>query len=77
MTKNAIPVSPDFLEHERWLDGIVPLREGARLAAVSVHTLKREARKGRYQLIAVSERRWGIRRRNALQLPAREAAAKN
>jgi hypothetical protein len=68
--ENTIPASSDSLERERWLDAIVPLAEGAQLASISVDTLKREAKRGRYQLISVSARRKGIRRRNALQLPA-------
>jgi hypothetical protein len=64
------PPSPiDPLERERWLDAIVTLAEGAKLAGeISIDMLKREALKGRYQLIRVSERRLGIRRRNALGL---------
>src|SRR5262245_52947684 len=62
------PVDPR--EHERWLDAIVPLTEGAKLAGdISIDTLKREAKSGRYTLIRVSERRLGIRRRDALMIP--------
>lgn len=65
-------ISPpaDPREHERWLDAIVTLAEGAKLAGdISIDTLKREAKRGRYTLIRVSERRLGIRRREALLIP--------
>jgi len=64
-----IPPPTDPTEYARWLDGIASLQEGARLAGdISVDTLRREARKGRYRLIQVSERRLGIRRRDALRM---------
>jgi hypothetical protein len=60
-------VSPfDPVEHHRWLEGLVPLQEGARLRGVSVDTLKRERDRGRVKFERVSERRWAIRRRVAL-----------
>ena len=62
---NSIP-PVDPVEHHRWLEGIVPLQEGAELRGVSVDTLKRERDKGRVEFERVSERRWGIRRRVAL-----------
>jgi hypothetical protein len=71
MTKtSARPAFPpiDPREHARWLEGIASLQEAAELVGVSVDTLKREAAKGRYRLIQVSERRLGIRRRDALGL---------
>jgi len=63
----AVLIPPaDPVEHERWLEGIVRLQEGARLRSVSVDTLKRERDRGRVKFERVSERRWGIRRRVAL-----------
>jgi hypothetical protein len=59
-----LPVDP--VEHHRWLEALVPLQEGAQLRGTSVDTLKREHRKGRLKLERVSERRWSIRRREAL-----------
>ena len=66
----ARPIIPptDPTEYARWLDGIAPLSEGAELRGVSVDTLKREAQRGRFRLLRVSERRLGIRRRDALML---------
>ena len=56
-------------ERERWLDGIVPLSEGAELrSGIHPDTLKREAAKGRVKPIRISQRLWGIRRRDALML---------
>jgi hypothetical protein len=64
MSNTPLPLpSP---EYEAWLDGIVPLAEGARLRNVSVDTIKREAAKGRVKLVQRSERLLGIRRREAL-----------
>jgi hypothetical protein len=65
--KTPTPPPPtDPVEYQRWLDGIATLQEGAQLRSVSVDTLKRGAQQGRYQLLRVSARRWGIRRRDAL-----------
>jgi hypothetical protein len=58
--------APGDPDHQQWLDGIVPIQEGARLRSTSVDTLKREYAKGKLELLRVSERRWGIRRRVAL-----------
>jgi hypothetical protein len=60
----------DPIERQRWLDAIIPLQEAAQLRGVHVETLKREAKRGRLTLIRVSERRLGIRRRDALAIPA-------
>ena len=62
---NSIP-PVDPLEYDLWLDGIVSLEEGAGLRSVSVDTLRRERDKGRVKFVQVSERRKGIRRREAL-----------
>jgi hypothetical protein len=62
------PTPATDFDRERWLDGIVPLAEGARLISVSVDTLKRAAVKGRYRLIRVGERKLGVRRRDVLGL---------
>jgi hypothetical protein len=58
------PIDP--LEYELWLDGIVSLEEGAGLRSVSLDTLRREHDRGRVKFVQVSERRKGIRRRDAL-----------
>ena len=52
--------------HERWLDSIVSLQEAAELRGVCVDTLKRQHAKGKAELLRVSDRRWGMRRRHAL-----------
>jgi len=62
------------IEHQRWLDEIVPLAEGAYLRKVSVDTLKREARKGNIRIIELSARRRGITRREALKANSAEVA---
>jgi hypothetical protein len=66
--KRTTPPPPvDTIEHERWLDEIVLLDEGARLrGGVHVDTIKRAHAKGLLKLERISERRWGIRRRVAL-----------
>jgi hypothetical protein len=63
-TTSIPPIDP--LAYELWLDGIVSLEEGADLRNVSVDTLRREGEKGRVKFVQVSERRKGIRRREAL-----------
>jgi hypothetical protein len=68
MKKHPTAPAPDDPEYQRWLDGITSLREGAQLRGTSVDTLKREAVRGKLRLLRVSERRWGIRRRDALML---------
>jgi hypothetical protein len=54
-------------EHERWLDEIVGLPEGAALRKVSVDTLKREHKRGNLKILELSLRRRGITRREALR----------
>jgi hypothetical protein len=53
-------------EHQRWLDEIVTLTEGAMLRKVSVDTLRREAKLGRVKILKLSPKRRGITRREAL-----------
>lgn len=60
-------LQPDEADHEKWLDEIVSLPEGASLRKVSVDTLKREGKTGRVKIIELSERRRGITRREALK----------
>ena len=55
------------LEHERWLDEIVTLPEGAYLRKTSIDTLKREAKRGNLTILELSPRRRGITRREALR----------
>jgi hypothetical protein len=52
--------------HEQWLDAIVPLREAAALRGVHIDTLKRAHAQGKLELLRVSARKWGVRRRVAL-----------
>jgi len=59
--------APADAEHERWLDEIVGLPEGAFLRKVSVDTLKREAKRGTITIIELSAKRRGITRREALK----------
>lgn len=66
-TSKPIPNPTPDAEHERWLDEIVPLPEGASLRKISVDTLKREGRRGKLKIIELSERRLGITRREALR----------
>ena len=63
VTGKAIPDS----DHERWLDEIVSLPEGAYLRKCSVDTIRREGKRGNLQIIELSERRRGITRREALK----------
>jgi hypothetical protein len=68
---NISPLSAptDPIELERWLNGIVRLKEGAELRGVSIDTLRRsEGPQGRNRLLNVGERAKGIRRRDALLL---------
>ena len=67
MTRRSLNTAPRRFDpdYERWLDGIVPPREGAALRGVSVDSLKRYSAD---KLIRVSARRLGIRRRHALML---------
>jgi hypothetical protein len=60
-------LQPNEADHEKWLDEIVSLPEGASLRKVSVDTLKREGKTGRVKIIELSERRRGITRREALK----------
>jgi hypothetical protein len=60
------PIDP--IEHERWLEGIVRLAEGAKLRGVHPVTLKRDAVKQK-QLLQLGERAVGVRRRFALMIP--------
>jgi hypothetical protein len=57
----------DVDHHERWLDEIVPLPEGAMLRKISVDTLKREWKRGKLTIIELSAKRRGITRREALK----------
>jgi hypothetical protein len=57
----------DADHHDRWLDEIVPLTEGASLRKISVDTLKREAKRGTLHIIELSKQRRGITRREALK----------
>ena len=74
MKQTATLTAPaDPIELERWLNGIVRLKEGAALRGVHPDTLRREAIRGRVKLIQVSERAVGIRRRDALMLGDQKA----
>jgi len=55
------------VEHERWLEEIVSLREAARLRGISIETLKSEIGRGALKDIQVSRKRRGMRRREALR----------
>jgi hypothetical protein len=55
-------------EHERWLDEIVTLAEGAALRKVSVDTLRREHKRGNIDILGLSAKRRGITRREALKV---------
>ena len=57
------PVDP--FDYQVWLDGIVNLEEGAALRGVAINTLKKYAGD---KIIAISARRRGIRRRDALMI---------
>jgi hypothetical protein len=67
-TETNSPSPTDPREYERWLDGIVRLPEGAQLRGnVHPETLKRDA-KAKGQLLQLSKRAVGIRRRHALMI---------
>jgi hypothetical protein len=74
MTKHAVQSSPpptDPLERERWLDAIIPLEEAAALRGdCTPEALIRGHRKGTVKLIRRTTRLWGMRRREALAMPA-------
>ena len=57
----------DATAYERWLDEIVYLPEGATLRKVSVDTLKRMGKRGEVEILDLSDRRKGIRRREAMK----------
>jgi hypothetical protein len=67
-TRSIFSSPADPAEHQRWLDGIVRLAEGARLRGVHPDTLRREARKGRIRLLRLGERAVGVRRRDVLMI---------
>jgi hypothetical protein len=54
-------------EYQAWLDGIVRMSEAARLRGVHVATIVRDA-KAKGQVIQLSVRAVGMRRRHALLL---------
>jgi len=56
-------------ERENWLNAILPLSEAARLRGISIDTLKRQGERGEIEILELSPRRRGIRRRVALMLP--------
>jgi hypothetical protein len=58
----------DSLAYEQWLDEILGVEEAARVRKVSVVTLRRERRRGAIKFEQLSERRVGVRRREALGL---------
>jgi hypothetical protein len=62
------PTNP--VEHERWLDELITLEEGARHRKTSKFTLRRQAAKGLIKLYHVGERAVRVRRREALMLPS-------
>jgi hypothetical protein len=73
MLNNPSPADP--LAYEKWLDEILPLAEGAALRKTTPETAIREYRLGRLELIPISRRRFGIRRRVALAIPAETQSA--
>ena len=56
------------LEREVWLNAILPLSEAARLKGISIDTLKRQGERGEIEILKLSPRRRGVRRRAALML---------
>jgi hypothetical protein len=62
------PSPTDPLAYQKWLDEILPLAEGAALRKTTSETLLREYRQERIELIKISQRRFGIRRREALAI---------
>jgi hypothetical protein len=73
MLSNPSPTDP--LAYQKWLDEILPLAEGAALRKTTPETALREYRQGRLELIPISRRRFGIRRRVALAIPAETQSA--
>jgi hypothetical protein len=71
------PSSTDPLAYQKWLEEILPLAEGAALRKTTSETLLREYRLGRIELIPISRRRFGIRRRVALALPSETSPAQS
>jgi hypothetical protein len=58
----------DPLAYQKWLDEILPLAEGAKLRKTTPETALREYKQGRLELILISARRYGMRRRVALAI---------
>jgi hypothetical protein len=54
-------------EREKWLDEIVSLTEAAALRKIAVETLRLQIRKGRLNAIRLSEKKYGMTRREALR----------
>jgi hypothetical protein len=73
--KTQAPAVPAFdpAAHERWLDEVLTLQEGAKEGKISVDTIKREAQRDRIKLIQRSERLLGVRRRDVLKIPKASA----
>jgi hypothetical protein len=63
--ENSAPSPADWLEYQKWLDGIVSLQEAAELRDVHPDTMQKEAREAG-ELLRRSEGRLGVRRRFAL-----------
>lgn len=59
--------NPDF-EREAYLDALISVEETARIRGCSTDTLERLIRRGELEVIRLSPRRRGIRRRHALML---------
>jgi hypothetical protein len=57
----------DAEDRDHWLDEVIYLPEAAALRKVSIDTLRREAKRGRIQILELSERRRGMTRREALK----------
>lgn len=54
-------------EYEDWLNEVISLAEAASLRKISVETLRREGKLGRFKILKLSERRLGMQRREALK----------
>lgn len=66
MRETSAPHDPDA--REKWLDEILFLPQAAAIRGISVDTLKRMGKRGEVEILKLSARRKGVRRRVALQM---------
>ena len=68
--KPATAAAPITDSHRDWLMSLISMEECAKLRGVSTETIRRAIARGTLLAIGLSRRRKGIRRYEALKLPA-------